>query len=197
MYLFTPRSRRKQEFFRSLLGRWFAKKTGQPEPEKIDRIDWPQNQSPYPGLMWFNDEYASLFFGRDREVEAVLAKMCQPQGRFLVISGASGAGKSSLVAAGLWQALVKRGQLPGSRRWKWKRMTPGAGRWGPSATLAIGLQEAFPQLTDAIEELAALLENDAPAFGCRITTCTWSMGRSSYCLSINWKNCLLRGIRLM
>ena len=88
-----------------------------------------------------------------------------------MISGASGSGKSSLVAAGLWQAVIKRGQLPRSGRWKWKRMTPGAAaRRVPSVKLAIGLQEAFPQLTDGIEELAALLENDAPAVGCRITT---------------------------
>ncbi|MDH4301237.1 MAG: DUF4062 domain-containing protein, partial [Nitrospira sp.] len=153
------------------LCRWLAtKRPGQSEPEMIERIDWPKEKSPYPGLMWFNDEYAPLFFGRDREVEAVLAKMREPQGRFLVISGASGSGKSSLVSAGLWQAVIQRGQLPGSERWRWKRVTPGAGKVGPFVRLAIGLQEAFPQLTEEVDELATLLENDAMAVGRRIAT---------------------------
>ncbi len=153
------------------LTRWLAKKkTVQPEAGKIERIDWPEDKSPYPGLLWFDEEYVPLFFGRDREVEAVLAKMREPQGRFLVISGASGSGKSSLVAAGLWQAVIKRGQLPGSERWRWKRMIPGPGKLGPFVKLAIGLQESFPQLTVGVDELSALLEKDAMAEGRCITT---------------------------
>jgi hypothetical protein len=138
---------------------------GRQEPKPID---WPENKSPYPGLLWFDEEYAPLFFGRDREVQALLAKMREPQGRLFVISGASGSGKSSLVNAGLWQAVIKRGQLPGSERWKWKRITPGAGKAGPFVKLAIGLQEAFPQLTEEVDELATLLETNAMALGCRI-----------------------------
>ena len=79
---------------------------------KSKAIKWPESKSPYPGLEWFDEDYASLYFGRDREVGDVIAKMSEPNGRFLLISGASGSGKSSLVAAGLWQALVKDGRLP-------------------------------------------------------------------------------------
>ncbi|MDH5740681.1 MAG: DUF4062 domain-containing protein, partial [Nitrospira sp.] len=138
--------------------------------QKLERIEWPKDKSPFPGLMWFNEDYAPLFFGRDRDVEAVLAKMREPQGRFLVISGASGSGKSSLVSAGLWQAVIHRGQLPGSERWRWKRVTPGAGKVGPFVRLAIGLQESFPQLTEEIDELASLLKHDAMAVGRRIAS---------------------------
>lgn len=133
-------------------------------------VNWPDGKSPYPGLLWFTEDYAPLFFGRDREVEAVLAKICEPQGRFLIISGDSGSGKSSLVSAGLWRALVKEGRLPGSRHWRWLRMTPGAGSWGPFASLASGLQQAFPQMTVPMDELAVALEKDLTAFKSYITT---------------------------
>ena len=89
------------------LGRWLAKmNAGQTEKISVDRVDWPDGKSPYPGLLSFDQEYAELFFGRDREVAEVIAKMCEPDGRFLVISGASGSGKSSLVGAGLWRELL-------------------------------------------------------------------------------------------
>ena len=133
-------------------------------------VDWPDGKSPYPGLLWFTEDYAPLFFGRDREVEAVLAKMCEPQGRFLIISGDSGSGKSSLVSTGLWRALVKDGQLPGSGHCRWLRMTPGAGSWGPFASLASGLQQAFPQMTVPMDELAVALEKDHTAFKSYMTT---------------------------
>ncbi|MBX3333417.1 MAG: SUMF1/EgtB/PvdO family nonheme iron enzyme [Nitrospira sp.] len=138
--------------------------------QEIERIDWRKDQSPYPGLMWFKEDYAPLFFGRDREVEAVLEKMREPQGHFLVISGASGSGKSSLVSAGLWRAVIQQGQLLGTERCRWKRMTPGAGKMGPFVKLAIGLQESFPQLTEEVDELATLLEHDAMSVGHRIAT---------------------------
>jgi hypothetical protein len=146
-----------------------AEEAGESSTRRV-RIDWPDGKSPYPGLLWFNEDYAPLFFGRDREVEAVLAKMCEPQGRFLIMSGDSGSGKSSLVAAGLWRALVKEGRLPGSRHWRWLRMTPGAGSWGPFAPLASGLQQAFPQMTVPMDELAVALEKDPVAFGSYMTT---------------------------
>lgn len=57
-----------------------------------ERIPWPEGKSPYPGLFSFDIDYAPLFFGRDRDVDAVLAKMSQAGGRFLIISGASGSG---------------------------------------------------------------------------------------------------------
>ena len=146
-----------------------AEEAGEPSTRPV-RIDWPDDTSPYPGLMWFNEDYAPLFFGRDREVEAILAKMCEPQGHLLIISGDSGAGKSSLVSAGLWRALVKDGRLPGSRHWRWLRMTPGAGSWGPFASLASGLQQAFPQMTVPMDELAVALEKDHTAFKSYMTT---------------------------
>lgn len=100
------------------LGRWLTQNTSaQAEPQKHELIDWPDGKSPYPGLLWFDEDYAPLFFGRDREVDDLVGKMSEPEGRVLLVSGASGSGKSSLVAAGLWHAVINEGRLPGSQHW--------------------------------------------------------------------------------
>ena len=40
----------------------------------MSAITWPDSKSPYPGLLWFNEDYAPLFFGRDREVDEVISE---------------------------------------------------------------------------------------------------------------------------
>jgi Novel STAND NTPase 1/Domain of unknown function (DUF4062) len=136
------------------LGRWFAKReAGQTEKSDIGHIHWPEGKSPYPGLLSFDQEYAELFFGRDREVAEVIAKMCEPYGRFLIISGASGSGKSSLVGAGIWRALIEDDRIPGSRVWEWLRIQPGDGTT-PFEPLAWGLKQKFPRIRRRPQELA-------------------------------------------
>jgi len=54
---------------------------------------------PYPGLASFDEGDAEYFFGREAEVEAVWTKLQTTQ--LLGIIGASGAGKSSFLGAGL------------------------------------------------------------------------------------------------
>ncbi|HMS84964.1 MAG TPA: SUMF1/EgtB/PvdO family nonheme iron enzyme [Nitrospira sp.] len=135
------------------LGRWLAKKRpSRSESEKFVRLDWPDGKSPYRGLQWFTPEYAPLFFGRDREVDELVGKMSEPGGRVLLVIGASGSGKSSVVEAGVWKALLKEGRLPGSTRWKWQRIQPSDGD-SPGDAVARGLKEAFqlaarPKVTD-------------------------------------------------
>jgi hypothetical protein len=69
--------------------------------------------SPYPGLQAFTFDEAGIFFGRGREVDALIAKLRDPMQRFLAVVGASGSGKSSLVAAGLLPRL-KDGAIEGT-----------------------------------------------------------------------------------
>ena len=59
--------------------------------------------SPYRGLGAFDQRDAGFFFGRDVAAARVLERMsgCLPGGGPLVISGVSGAGKSSLLRAGV------------------------------------------------------------------------------------------------
>lgn len=112
----------------------------------------PWTGSPFPGLRTFTPLDAPIFFGRDRETRFLIAKLCETNCRFLLVVGASGSGKSSLVAAGLIPRLAE-GAIPGSENWLlpavqrvgrghvWLglRMTPGARRGDPFEALAESL----------------------------------------------------------
>jgi tetratricopeptide (TPR) repeat protein len=67
---------------------------------------------PYPGIHAFEAEDAAIYFGRDDETRAVIEKLDarRTQGgvRFLLVIGASGAGKSSLLKAGVLPQLERR-----------------------------------------------------------------------------------------
>lgn len=60
-------------------------------------------ECPYPGLLAYSEDDASLFAGRDDDICACLERL--EHHAVLVVSGASGSGKSSLVHAGLVPAL--------------------------------------------------------------------------------------------
>ena len=77
--------------------------------------------SPYRGLKAFEEQDAGFFFGREAATAEVLDRMSRLLGGtgLLVLSGVSGAGKSSLLRAGLLPRLRAAG-LPGA---------PGAARW--------------------------------------------------------------------
>ena len=77
---------------------------------------------PYRGLEAFGEEDAETFFGREKLVDEIVARV--GQSRFVVIAGPSGSGKSSLVRAGLIHAL-RQGALPKSDRWRYETLTPG------------------------------------------------------------------------
>jgi len=78
---------------------------------------------PYPGLRPFRHEEAIVFFGRDEQVDQLLAKL--DRSRFLAVVGTSGCGKSSLVRAGLIPALKSGLMVSGGARWTVATMRPG------------------------------------------------------------------------
>lgn len=65
---------------------------------------------PYRGLLAFHPQHSRFFFGRDREIaeiKSALSKLDRAQlPRFLIVAGASGSGKSSVVLAGAMPQLV-------------------------------------------------------------------------------------------
>ena len=63
---------------------------------------------PYPGLTHFYPEDASLFFGRDAEIDRL--ELSVTTRSLTVLIGASGSGKSSVVLAGLAPRLHARGR---------------------------------------------------------------------------------------
>ena len=82
--------------------------------------------NPYKGLVPFDEADTGQFFGRERLVERMLARLGGPgpRNRFLAVVGPSGSGKSSVVHAGLVPAL-RAGGVPGSDSWFIATMTPG------------------------------------------------------------------------
>jgi WD40 repeat protein len=70
---------------------------------------WDASRSPFPGLRAFDESYAAVFFGRDRQIDQLRQLVDPPSrsrdGAIIPVLGPSGSGKSSLVRAGLVPAL--------------------------------------------------------------------------------------------
>lgn len=112
-----------------------------PPTPSVQESRW-QEGSPYPGLRPFTAEYAPVFFGRNRNTASLIAKLQDPVNRFLAVVGASGSGKSSLVAAGLLPRL-KEDAIPGSKDWLVLELTPGGPGNDPFPGLAYRLEPLF------------------------------------------------------
>jgi WD40 repeat protein len=85
--------------------------------------------SPYRGLRAFELRDAPFFFGRDQAVDELMSTLDEhARGTGLVVvSGASGAGKSSLLRAGMLPRIRRDGlaSMPGSSGWPCLLLTPG------------------------------------------------------------------------
>jgi WD40 repeat protein len=79
---------------------------------------------PYRGLLPYEQAHEAVFHGRGR-LAATLAGTLAQAG-LVMVTGASGAGKTSLLQAGLVPALARGVQVPGSSSWLRIGMTPGA-----------------------------------------------------------------------
>jgi Novel STAND NTPase 1/Domain of unknown function (DUF4234) len=65
----------------------------------------PARPAPFKGLVPYTEEDASFFFGRDEEIEVVIANL--EARRLTLLYGESGAGKSSLLRAGVSHRLLE------------------------------------------------------------------------------------------
>ncbi|MEV5973948.1 caspase family protein [Streptomyces sp. NPDC051921] len=149
---------------------------------------------PYPGMRPFLPEQSHLFFGREELAAALRERVEHGQGP-VVLVGASGAGKSSLLRAGLVAGLEERGTGsvllvpgPGGRPFRtlvehWARAVDrpfaeverelGAGRFGgegPAVLVVDQLEELFTDCDDVEERELFLraLSSAAPATAPRI-----------------------------
>jgi WD40 repeat protein/DNA-binding SARP family transcriptional activator len=94
---------------------------------------------PFKGLAAFEVEDAAYFFGRERLVAEMVARLVGAP--LLALVGPSGSGKSSALRAGLLTALGE-GVLPGSDRWAVALMRPGE---HPLRALRDATSEAAPE----------------------------------------------------
>ncbi|MBB5085238.1 nSTAND1 domain-containing NTPase [Nonomuraea endophytica] len=121
------------------------------------------DECPYPGLDAFGPGSAHWFFGREEATAELTMRLAARMdgGGPLVVVAPSGAGKSSLLGAGLVPALA-RGALPraGSSEWPVALFTPTA---RPMARLAeiLGLEGRLVLVADQFEEAFTLCRDDA------------------------------------
>jgi hypothetical protein len=110
---------------------------------------WERSRPPYPGFGAFDERDAPVFFGRERniaELESALiecraSSLKEGQGRWLLVTGQSGSGKSSLLRAGVMPRLR-------ADRTRWLAlnvMRPGD---QPFEQLALAFTEMFRELGD-------------------------------------------------
>ena len=80
-------------------------------------------ENPFPGLRPFEPHESFLYFGRDDQIDELLARL--EQTRFLAVVGTSGGGKSSLIRAGLLPALQRGYMTEAGSRWRVALFRPG------------------------------------------------------------------------
>ncbi|WP_326574716.1 WD40 repeat domain-containing protein [Streptomyces sp. NBC_00481] len=100
----------------------------EPEPEVSAGPRQSGGACPYRGLAAFTPQDAEWFFGRERATAALVERIFEQIGSGpLMLVAPSGAGKSSLLNAGLVPAL-RRGDfpMPGAERWPVVLLTPTA-----------------------------------------------------------------------
>lgn len=126
----------------------------------------PLEFRPYRGLLAFGPEHRRFFFGREREVAEIIADLAalaaSGKPRFLVVAGASGTGKSSLVLAvavpklcqeNQFQALIMRPGAAGLWRLEEACKERAAMRQPPPLLVVIDqFEEVFTRL---VEDLRA------------------------------------------
>lgn len=145
---------------------------------------WSGN--PYQGLSVFEPEHAPIFFGRTRAIGHLVERVRERFGSgrgFVLVFGASGSGKSSLVRAGLLPLVTEPGVIPGVNLWRRVILKPSDGGEDPFSALAAALmdQAALPELVDGEVagparakvrgELAGSLRQGPAAVTARIEEC--------------------------
>ena len=110
---------------------------------------------PFKGLASFEPVDADYFFGRERLVAELVARLVGAS--FLGIVGPSGSGKSSVLRAGLLPALAG-GVLPGSEGWRRLLLRPGERPLDElRRVLVSGAKDPLAEALDALPSGARLL----------------------------------------
>ncbi len=116
-------------------------------------VTWPVELkgSPFRGLATFGAKHATVFFGRSRDIAKATDRLkdaVEKNCPFMLVVGASGSGKSSLVRAGLAPRLAAAGVVPSIDIWRTAIMRPGETGNDPFAALARALFVGTEDLPD-------------------------------------------------
>ena len=110
--------------------------------DPTDSFDWDGSRPPYPGLFAFDEPDSAVFFGRENEIRNGLDTLSQQRSfggaRFLLVLGASGSGKSSLLRAGIIPRLRRNPE-------QWIIVPPFRPLGRPFESLASAMSEIFEQ----------------------------------------------------
>ncbi|MEV6316722.1 AAA family ATPase [Streptomyces sp. NPDC051776] len=152
-----------------------AASTEEEEGLPVEAPAVPGGVCPYRGLSPYRQRDAGWFFGRERSTEALVAQLREVEktGGLVMLVGASGAGKSSLLNAGLVPAL--RGGAPGeedNRAREVLQLVPGG---DPLAELT----RRIPELADVVSAAEGPVEAGRFAHRVRQAVTAWSHRRAS------------------
>ena len=111
---------------------------------------------PYRGLLPYEQAHEAVFRGRERLVAELAGKLAGTG--IVMVTGASGAGKTSLLQAGLVPALARGVQVPGSSSWPVISLTASA---RPLAGLADALASLYGRDPGAIRQRLAAAPGEA------------------------------------
>jgi serine/threonine protein kinase len=111
----------------------------------------PVDESPYAGLSSFQEADADRFFGRAREISALVSRLNDRP--LLAVVGPSGAGKSSFVRAGLVPVLKRSGEA-----WEALVIRPGRNPLAALASILAPMVGSSPTLEDEIQQQQRLVE---------------------------------------
>jgi len=133
--------------FRDFLARQLEKEIV-PRDQRVREHYW--KSEPFRGLQFFDFEHAPIFQGRTKAVGDVLdalTKQANAKTPFVLVLGASGSGKSSLVRAGVLPLLTEVGTTAGEGPWRYAITRPSTGA-DPFDSLAVALlvPTALPEL---------------------------------------------------
>jgi WD40 repeat protein/serine/threonine protein kinase len=170
-----------EELFREHFRNFFAVQVDQEVGQRTSsRKVRRWKSSPFRGLNFFDFEDAPIFHGRTKAIGEVLEALeiqVRAQRPFVLVVGASGSGKSSLVRAGVLPLLTKPETIEGIGLWQWAVTRPGAGGSGGDCfdALAAALLEpaALPALRDpespnAVRDLGSELREHSGSCAFRV-----------------------------